>query len=224
MMKGRVKEDHILAEPAALFHAPQTTGMQVQSLHPIPLYAAIPARAALRHRSVFSVAPADFAYENMQIQCNVIKSAHDTAVKKLLFLGSTCIYPKLAPQPIPECALLTGPLEETNEAYAIAKISGVGVDTAYLRRRKHYDIRLFRFKKRAHLRLISQIQLFVAPPYDVPISFFLQIPDNGAPHQSTVPRHIYFICFLLCAGDGRNPYGAGICERSFLQSGHRDSF
>lgn len=72
-----------------------------------------------------NTAPADFAYENMQIQCNVIKSAHDTAVKKLLFLGSTCIYPKLAPQPIPECALLTGPLEETNEAYAIAKISGL---------------------------------------------------------------------------------------------------
>ena len=72
-----------------------------------------------------NTAPADFAYENMQIQCNVIKSAHDTGVKKLLFLGSTCIYPKLAPQPIPEGALLTGPLEQTNEAYAIAKISGL---------------------------------------------------------------------------------------------------
>ncbi len=72
-----------------------------------------------------NTAPADFAYENMQIQCNVIKCAHDYKVKKLLFLGSTCIYPKLAPQPIPEEALLTGPLEETNEAYAIAKISGM---------------------------------------------------------------------------------------------------
>ena len=69
--------------------------------------------------------PADFAYENMQIQCNVIKCAHDHKVKKLLFLGSTCIYPKMAPQPIPEDALLTGPLEVTNEAYAIAKISGL---------------------------------------------------------------------------------------------------
>ncbi len=69
--------------------------------------------------------PAEFAYENMQIQCNVIKCAHDYKVKKLLFLGSTCIYPRLAPQPIPEDALLTGPLEETNEAYAIAKISGL---------------------------------------------------------------------------------------------------
>lgn len=72
-----------------------------------------------------NTAPADFAYDNMQIQCNVIKSAHDYQVKKLLFLGSTCIYPRMAPQPIPEDALLTGPLEETNEAYAIAKISGL---------------------------------------------------------------------------------------------------
>ena len=64
--------------------------------------------------------PAEFAYENMQIQCNVIKCCHDYKVKKLLFLGSTCIYPKMAPQPIPEDALLTGPLEVTNEAYAIA--------------------------------------------------------------------------------------------------------
>ena len=69
--------------------------------------------------------PAEFAYENMQIQCNVIKCCHDYKVKKLLFLGSTCIYPKMAPQPIPEDALLSGYLEETNEAYAIAKISGL---------------------------------------------------------------------------------------------------
>ena len=72
-----------------------------------------------------NTAPADFAYENLQIQCNVIKAAHDYKVKKLLFLGSTCIYPKMAPQPIPESALLTGPLEVTNEAYAIAKIAGL---------------------------------------------------------------------------------------------------
>lgn len=69
--------------------------------------------------------PADFIYINSQIQCNVIKCAHDFKVKKLLFLGSTCIYPKMAPQPIPEDALLTGPLEVTNEAYAVAKISGL---------------------------------------------------------------------------------------------------
>ena len=69
--------------------------------------------------------PADFAYSNMQIQCNVIKCCHDYEVEKLLFLGSTCIYPKLAKQPMREDELLTGKLEETNEAYAIAKISGL---------------------------------------------------------------------------------------------------
>ena len=69
--------------------------------------------------------PADFIYQNMQIQNNVIKCAHDHKVKKLLFLGSTCIYPRMAPQPIKEESLLTGSLEKTNEAYAIAKISGL---------------------------------------------------------------------------------------------------
>ena len=69
--------------------------------------------------------PAEFAYENMQIQCNVIKCCHDYKVKKLFFLGSTCIYPKMAEQPIVEDALLTGALEPTNEAYAIAKIAGL---------------------------------------------------------------------------------------------------
>ena len=69
--------------------------------------------------------PADFIYINSMIQCNVIKASHDNRVKKLLFLGSSCIYPRMAPQPIKESALLTGPLEETNEAYAVAKISGM---------------------------------------------------------------------------------------------------
>ncbi len=69
--------------------------------------------------------PADFIYENLAVQNNVIKCAHDYKVKKLLFLGSTCIYPKMAPQPIKEEYLLTGTLEETNEAYAVAKIAGL---------------------------------------------------------------------------------------------------
>lgn len=77
--------------------------------------------------------PAEFAYENMQVQCNVIHCCHEYKVKKLLFLGSTCIYPKMAPQPIPEDALLTGPLEETNEAYAIAKIAGLEMCKFYKR-------------------------------------------------------------------------------------------
>lgn len=69
--------------------------------------------------------PAQFFYENMMIQTNVIHSAYQHGVTKLMFLGSSCIYPKLAPQPIREDALLTGLLEPTNEAYAIAKISGI---------------------------------------------------------------------------------------------------
>lgn len=69
--------------------------------------------------------PADFIYTNLMIQNNVIKASHDFRVKKLLFLGSTCIYPKMALQPIKEEYLLTGALEETNEAYAIAKIAGL---------------------------------------------------------------------------------------------------
>jgi GDP-L-fucose synthase len=69
--------------------------------------------------------PADFIYENLQIQNNIIHSAFTYGVKKLLFLGSSCIYPKLCPQPIKEEYLLTGPLEKTNEPYALAKISGI---------------------------------------------------------------------------------------------------
>lgn len=68
---------------------------------------------------------ADFIYENIMIQSNIIKAAHDNNCKKLLFLGSTCIYPKLSSQPIKEEYLLTGLLEPTNDAYAIAKISGI---------------------------------------------------------------------------------------------------
>jgi GDP-L-fucose synthase len=69
--------------------------------------------------------PADFISDNLQVQVNVLDAAHASGVERLLFLGSSCIYPKHAPQPIPEDALLTGPLEPTNDAYAIAKIAGV---------------------------------------------------------------------------------------------------
>ena len=68
---------------------------------------------------------AQFLYENLMIQNNVIDSAYRNGVKKLLFLGSSCIYPKMAPQPLKEESLLTGPLEPTNEPYAIAKIAGI---------------------------------------------------------------------------------------------------
>lgn len=74
---------------------------------------------------------ADFIYENLAIECNVIKSAFDNKVKKLLFLGSSCIYPKMAPQPLKEEYLLTGPLEQTNEPYALAKIAGLKMCEAF---------------------------------------------------------------------------------------------
>ena len=79
--------------------------------------------------------PADFIYDNLVIETNIIHAAHLQGVKKLLFLGSTCIYPKLAPQPLKEEYLLSGPLEPTNEWYAVAKIAGIKLCQAY--RRQH---------------------------------------------------------------------------------------
>ncbi len=77
--------------------------------------------------------PASFLYDNLMIEANVVHAAFLTGVEKLVLLGSTCIYPKLAPQPIPETALLTGPLEPTNEWYAVAKIAGIKMAQAYRR-------------------------------------------------------------------------------------------
>lgn len=77
--------------------------------------------------------PAEFLYQNVMIAANVTAAAHRFDAEKMLFLGSSCIYPKLAPQPIPESALLTGPLEPTNEWYAIAKIAGIKLAQAYRR-------------------------------------------------------------------------------------------
>ncbi|MGS1010281.1 GDP-L-fucose synthase family protein [Achromobacter anxifer] len=77
--------------------------------------------------------PVEFLYKNLMIQCNVIRAAYAAGVRKLLFLGSSCIYPREAPQPLREDALLTGPLEATNEPYAIAKIAGLKLCEAYQR-------------------------------------------------------------------------------------------
>ena len=77
--------------------------------------------------------PATFLYDNLMIAANIIHAAHEAGVERLVFLGSTCIYPREAPQPIPEEALLTGPLEETNAWYAIAKIAGIKLTQAYRR-------------------------------------------------------------------------------------------
>ena len=80
-----------------------------------------------------STYPADFIYQNLMLQCNIIHAAHLAEVQDLLFLGSSCIYPKLAEQPMRESALLTGPLEPTNEPYAIAKIAGISLCESYNR-------------------------------------------------------------------------------------------
>jgi GDP-L-fucose synthase len=77
--------------------------------------------------------PAEFIYENLLVEANVINAAHEAGVRKLLFLGSSCIYPKLAEQPMAEESLLTGPLEPTNEPYAIAKIAGIKLCESYNR-------------------------------------------------------------------------------------------
>ncbi len=77
--------------------------------------------------------PAEFIYQNLMVQANVIDAAFQNGVKKLLFLGSSCIYPRLVPQPMAESALLTGPLEPTNEPYAIAKIAGIKLCESYNR-------------------------------------------------------------------------------------------
>jgi GDP-L-fucose synthase len=83
--------------------------------------------------------PADFIYDNLAIAANVINGAHIAGIDRLVFLGSSCIYPKFAPQPIPESALLTGPLEPTNEWYAIAKIAGIKLCQAYRKQHgRHY--------------------------------------------------------------------------------------
>ncbi len=75
--------------------------------------------------------PVDFLYQNLMIEANILEAAHRNDVERVLFLGSSCIYPRLAPQPIPENSLLTGPLEPTNEWYAIAKIAGIKLTQAY---------------------------------------------------------------------------------------------
>jgi GDP-L-fucose synthase len=78
-----------------------------------------------------SARPVDFLHDNLMIGANIMRAAADAGVAKLLFLGSSCIYPRLAPQPMPEEALLTGPLEETNQWYAVAKIAGIKLAQAY---------------------------------------------------------------------------------------------
>jgi GDP-L-fucose synthase len=91
--------------------------------HPVDAVVLAAARVGGIHAN--DTYPADFIADNLAIQCNVVQAAHAAGVQRLLFLGSSCIYPRLAPQPMREDALLTGPLEPTNEPYAVAKIAGI---------------------------------------------------------------------------------------------------
>lgn len=103
-----------------------------QAARPTHVFLAAAKVGGIHANSTF---PADFIRDNLLIQTNVVDSAWRSGVRKLCFLGSSCIYPRLAPQPIPESALLTGPLEPTNEWYAVAKIAGIKMCQAY--RRQH---------------------------------------------------------------------------------------
>jgi GDP-L-fucose synthase len=102
----------------------------IQELQPDWIFLAAAKVGGIYANNVF---PADFIYDNLMIQTNVMHAAYLAGVKKLLFLGSSCIYPKFAPQPLKEEYLLTGPLEPTNEPYAVAKISGIVMAHAYNR-------------------------------------------------------------------------------------------
>ena len=104
----------------------------MQANKPDVLYIAAAKVGGIHANNIY---PADFLYENLMIEANLIHAAFKANVEKLIFLGSSCIYPKLAPQPMPEDSLLTGPLEPTNEWYAVAKIAGIKLCQAY---RKQY--------------------------------------------------------------------------------------
>ncbi len=141
--------------------------------------------------------PAAFLYENLMIEANVIHAAYDVGVQKLTFLGSTCIYPKLSPQPIPESALLTGPLEPSNEWYAIAKIAGIKLCQAYRQQYgcdfisaqptnlygpgDNYDLQnshvLPALLRKAHEAKIAKAKEFVVWGSGTPLREFLHVDD-----------------------------------------------
>ncbi|HET9377909.1 MAG TPA: GDP-L-fucose synthase [Chthoniobacterales bacterium] len=119
----RTREELDLEQPAAVRDFLQTTKPEV----------VIIAAAKVGGIQANDRYPVEFLLQNLLIQNNLISGSYEAGVRKVLFLGSSCIYPKFAPQPIPEESLLTGPLEPTNEAYAIAKIAGIKLCQAYAR-------------------------------------------------------------------------------------------
>jgi GDP-L-fucose synthase len=127
-----VRAEHILTRAHAELDLCNQTAVQAffQTERPAQVYLAAAKVGGIHANSTY---PADFIYQNLMIQANVVEAAFQSGVKKLLFLGSSCIYPKLAQQPMAENSMLTGPLESTNEPYAIAKIAGIKLCESYNR-------------------------------------------------------------------------------------------
>lgn len=131
-LQGEPCEILTVDRQAADLRDPAAVGVWMEEVRPQAIFL-----AAARVGGILAndCRPAEFLHDNLRIALNVIDAAHRTDVEKLLFLGSSCVYPRLAPQPIPEEALLTGPLERTNSAYAVAKIAGIKLCDSY--RRQH---------------------------------------------------------------------------------------
>ncbi len=132
LLQGGISPDSLVLKTHAELDLTNQAAVQAffQAEKPTQVYLAAAKVGGIHANNTY---PADFIYQNLMVQANVIEAAHRTGVQKLLFLGSSCIYPKLAPQPMTEAALLTGPLEPTNEPYAIAKIAGIKLCESYNR-------------------------------------------------------------------------------------------
>jgi GDP-L-fucose synthase len=127
-----VPADHVITRTHAELDLVNQTAVQAffESVRPDQVYLAAAKVGGIHANNTY---PADFIYDNLMMQANIIHAAHTHGVQKLLFLGSSCIYPRMAPQPMAEDALLTGTLEPTNEPYAIAKIAGIKLCESYNR-------------------------------------------------------------------------------------------
>jgi GDP-L-fucose synthase len=165
--------------------------------------------------------PAEFLYENLAIQTNVIHAAWEHGARKLLFLGSSCIYPKLAPQPIKEEYLLTGPLESTNEAYAIAKIAGLKLAAAY---RAQYGFPAISIMPTNLYGTADNFDLETSHVLPALIRRFHEAKQSGAPEVTLwgtgTPRREFLhvddlasaACFLMENFDGSEPLNVGTGE------------
>jgi GDP-L-fucose synthase len=165
--------------------------------------------------------PAEFLYENLAVQTNVIHAAWQHGARKLLFLGSSCIYPKLAPQPIKEEYLLTGPLEPTNEAYAIAKIAGLKLAAAY---RAQYGFPAISLMPTNLYGPGDSFNLETSHVLPALIRRFHEAKISGAPEVTLwgtgTPRREFLhvddlasaACFLMDTYDGRDALNVGTGE------------